>query len=166
MREQDEFSDWAQLRYRSLLHAAYLLTGDRERAQDLVQIALAKTHLAWRRVHSSPDAYVRRVMFTSHADWYRRRPWLELPTDSVPDDVNGADEYDRLHDRDALLQALTCLTPRQRAVVVLRYYHQLSEAETADALGCSSGTVKSTASRALDKLRRHPSLATATEACS
>lgn len=159
MPADDDFATWAGARYGSLLHAAHLLTGDRDSAQDLVQTALAKTQVAWRRVHTAPDAYVRRVMVTSHTDWWRRRTWLERPTEAVRDAPTAGDPVNAVDDRDALLRALRSLTARQRSVVVLRHYVQLSEAETAAALGCSLGTVKSTGSKALARLRVHPSLA-------
>lgn len=165
MTATDDFSTWAASRYGSLLHAAHLLTGDRDSAQDLVQTALAKTQVSWRRVRTSPDAYVRRVLVTTHTDWWRRQPWRERSTASITDFAAHTDEVQAVDDRDAILRALQSLTPRQRAVVVLRHYHQLSELETAAALGCSVGTVKSTASRALARLRVHPSLAASKELC-
>lgn len=165
MAVDDDFAAWAGACYGSLLHAAHLLTGNRDSAQDLVQASLAKTQIAWRRVHSSPDAYVRRVMVTTHTDWWRRQPWREQSTAQVTDSAVPGDAMGTADDRDALLRALQSLTPRQRAVVVLRHYHQLSEAETAAALDCSVGTVKSTASRALARLREHPSIARTKETC-
>jgi RNA polymerase sigma factor (sigma-70 family) len=105
------------------------------------------------------------VLATTHTDWWRRRPWMEQTTDAVTDSAALTDDVGAVDDRDALLRALQSLTPRQRAVVVLRHYHQLSEQETAQALDCSVGTVKSTASRALAQLREHPSLARTKESC-
>ncbi len=155
----DDFEAWATGRYCGLLHAAYLLTGDRDTAQDLVQTALAKTQVAWRRVHTSPDAYVRRAMVTTHTDWWRRQPWRERSTAAITDRPAPDDSHGRVDDRDVLLRALQALPPRMRTVVVLRHYLQLTEAECADVLGCSVGTVKSTTSRALERLRAHPALA-------
>jgi RNA polymerase sigma-70 factor (sigma-E family) len=160
----EEFEAWATGRYGGLLHAAYLLTGDRETAQDLAQTALAKTQVAWRRVHTSPDAYVRRAMVTTHTDWWRRQPWRERSTATFIDRTAVGDSHGQVDDRDALLRALKDLPPRMRTIVVLRYYLQLTERECADLLGCSLGTVKSTASRALDRLRAHPTL-TSKEHC-
>jgi RNA polymerase sigma-70 factor (sigma-E family) len=165
MDDRGDFAEWATSCYSSLLHAAHLLTGDRDSAQDLVQAALAKTQVAWRRVHTSPDAYVRRVLVTTHTDWWRRRPWMEQSTAVIADAPVAGDPTRTVDQRAALLQALQCLTPRQRAVVVLRHYHQLSEQETAYALDCSVGTVKSTASRALARLREHPALEPEKESC-
>lgn len=156
MTATEDFDGWAISRYGSLLHAAYLLTGDRESAQDLVQTALAKTHVAWRRVHTSPDAYVRRAMVTTHTDWWRRQPWRERSTASIADRPAVQNDHARVEDADALLRALQDLPPRMRTIVVLRYYLQHTEAEVAELLGCSLGTVKSTSSRALERLRAHP----------
>ena len=152
-----DFGQWAAGQYRGLLQAAFLLTGDRHSAQDLVQVALAKTQVAWRRVRSNPDAYVRRVLIRAHTDWWRRQTWRETPVVELPivSTVGGERVVDL---RDALLGALRSLTARQRACVVLRHYYELSEQEAADVMGCSVGTVKSTASRALAQLRQHPGL--------
>lgn len=165
MADDGDFAAWAGGCYGSLLHAAHLLTGDRDSAQDLVQTALAKTQVSWRRVRTNPDAYVRRVLVTTHTDWWRRRPWMERPTEQLADTPALRDEMRAVDERASLLQALQSLTPRQRATVVLRHYHQLTEQETADALDCSVGTVKSTASRALALLRAHPALDRTKETC-
>lgn len=153
MSATDDFTAWASGRYASLLHAALLISGEPQAAQDLVQTSLAKTQLAWRRVRDNPDAYVRRVMVTTNTDLWRRQPWRERPTAVLADEPTRADGFGAVDDRDELLRALQHLTHRQRAVVVLRHYVQLSEEETAALLGCSVGTVKSTASRALARLR-------------
>lgn len=153
----DSFEVFVAARSRHLLHAAHLLTGDRHRAEDLLQTALTRAYLRWDRI-DEPEGYVRRTMVNAHTDWWRRKPWRERTTDVVPDVAvaDGSAVYD---ERDAVLAALATLTGRQRAVVVLRYYEGLSEAEIAAALGCSAGTVKSAASRAMTKLRSHPGLA-------
>jgi RNA polymerase sigma-70 factor (sigma-E family) len=153
------FESFVAARSRHLLHAAHLLTGDRHRAEDLLQTALTRAYLTWDRIDSDdPEGYVRRTMINAHTDWWRRKPWREQATELVPEievpDATGA--YDA---RDAVLAALATLSGRQRAVVVLRYYEGLSEAEIAAVLGCSKGTVKSAASRAMAKLREHPGLA-------
>ena len=153
------FESFVAARSRHLLHAAHLLTGDRHRAEDLLQTALTRAYLRWDRIDSDdPEGYVRRTMVNAHTDWWRRKPWREQSTDELPERPVGdvAGSYD---ERDAVLAALATLTARQRAVVVLRYYEGLSEAEIAAALGCSTGTVKSAASRAMAKLRVHPGLA-------
>jgi RNA polymerase sigma-70 factor (sigma-E family) len=138
----------------ALLRTAYLLTGNRQDAEDLLQTALAKTYLAWDRINDkgAVDAYVRRVLVNTQTSWWRRRKIDEYPTDELPEiateDVTVDHEL-----RDALWRALGRLPRRQRAMVVLRYYEDLTEVETAEALGVSGGTVKSTVYRALQKLR-------------
>jgi RNA polymerase sigma-70 factor (sigma-E family) len=136
------------------LHAAWLLTGDRHRAEDLVQTTLAKTYTAWSRVRrEDATAYARRVMVNQHTDWWRRRPWRERPVDELYDRPVVDDPVRRADQRDALVRALARLGRRERAVVVLRYYLDLPEDAVADLMGISPGTVKSAASRALAKLR-------------
>jgi RNA polymerase sigma factor (sigma-70 family) len=104
-------------------------------------------------------------MVTTHTDWWRRQPWRERPTATITDQPQAGDSTRSVDDRDLLLRALQSLSSRQRSVVVLRHYYQLSEAETAQALNCSVGTVKSTSSRALAQLRAHPSLTALKELC-
>ena len=147
----DAFAAFVAARSRHLLQAAHLLTGDRHRAEDLLQTALTRAYLRWDRI-DEPEGYVRRTMVNAHTDWWRRRPWREQPVDEVPETpvADGTASYDT---RDAVLSALATLSPRQRAVVVLRYYEGLSEAEIAAQLGCSPGTVKSACSRAPERLR-------------
>jgi RNA polymerase sigma-70 factor (sigma-E family) len=150
------FEAFVAARSRHLLHAAHLLTGDRHRAEDLLQTALTRAYLRWDRI-DEPEGYVRRTMVNAHTDWWRTKPWREQATSDLPE--SPVPDLSRAYDeRDAVLAALATLTGRQRAVVVLRYYEGLSEAEIAAALGCSAGTVKSAASRAMAKLREHPGL--------
>jgi RNA polymerase sigma-70 factor (sigma-E family) len=152
-----EFSEYMAARQPSLLRTAYLLTGDRHTAEDLVQTALAKLYLSWDRVqsHESVDGYVRRILVNEHNSLWRR-PWKrrERVTAELPAAVTapGANGPGTGHDPDlwALVQTLP---GKQRAAVVLRYYEELSEAETAAVLGVSVGTVKSQTSRALAALR-------------
>jgi RNA polymerase sigma-70 factor (sigma-E family) len=152
--EAEEFPDFVRSASPHLLHTAWLLTGDRHRAEDLVQIALVRTYAAWHRVRTEDAvAYARRVLVNAQHDWWRRRPWREQPVDQLPDAPAAGDSAGRLHDRDALVRALGRLGVRERAVVVLRYYTDLDIEAVADLLGISTGTVKSTASRALAKLR-------------
>lgn len=145
------FDEFARSRMPALLRFAHALTGDPHTAADLVQDALERTVLAWPRVtrQDDPEAYVRRAIVNKHISRWRRLRREHL-TASVPETsyVPAAG-----HDDD-LWAALTTLPPRQRAVIVLRYYEDLSEAQTAETLGCSVGTVKSQASKALAKLRR------------
>ncbi len=149
-----DFTAYLQARQGRLLRTAYLLTGDQHGAEDLLQTSLAKLYLAWERVHDreSVDAYVRRIMVNElNSLWRRAWKRREHPTDELPD-VARSDEYD--DGRDALLwQAVQTLPRKARAVLVLRYYEELTEAETADVLGISVGTVKSQTSRALSALR-------------
>jgi len=141
-----------------LLRTAYLLTRDHALAEDLLQTALTKAWTAWRRIETDPEPYVRKIMVNTYATWWRRRWNGERPAAVLPDVVSPS-EIDGHADRRDLWTALGRLPRRQRAVVVLRYYEGLTEPETAAVLGCSVGTVKSQASRALAKLRVDPALA-------
>ena len=150
----EEFSEYMALRQPSLLRTAYLLTGDRHTAEDLVQTALAKLYLSWDKVRDrgSVDGYVRRILVNEHNSLWRRG-WKrrEHATDELPDTAHS-DAYED-GQRDAVWEVVQTLPRKARAVVVLRYYEQLSEAETAEVLGISVGTVKSQTSRALAALR-------------
>jgi RNA polymerase sigma-70 factor (sigma-E family) len=150
----DEFRDFVAARRPTLLRAAMLLTADRADAEDLLQSALAKTYLAWGRINdrSALDGYVRRAMVNINISWWRRKKLEEYPTDELPD-LPVADHTTRSELHDALGRLLGRLPERQRAAVVLRYYEDLSETEIAETLGVSVGTVKSTVSRAMAKLR-------------
>jgi RNA polymerase sigma-70 factor (sigma-E family) len=165
MRDEDGFAEFATGNARRLRHIARLLTGDEHRAEDLLQIALARTYRRWDRIsrYDDPVAYVRRVLVNAHTDWWRRRWRHELPTGQLPDGPAGGDLAADHADRDLLARALAGLSPRERAVVVLRYYADLSEADIARTLGVTAGTVKSTSSRALAKLRISPALAETTD---
>ena len=119
-----------------------------------MQDALIKTYRAWSRVSgSNPDAYTRKVMYHLNISRWRRTRGMEISTDDPPDGARSVDEAGRSVNRLALRAVLAELAPRQRAVIVLRYFEDATEAETAELLGISVGTVKSTASRALTKLR-------------
>src|SRR3954449_11253587 len=135
-----------------LLRTAYLLTHDHALAEDLVQTALTKAWTAWHRIDADPEPYVRKILVNTYATWWRRKWTGERPTEVLPETA-GANEIDTHAERRDLRSALGRLPRRQRATVVLRYYEGLSEAETAAVLGCSVGTVKSTCSCALAKLR-------------
>ncbi len=160
-----EFTAYLHARQPSLLRTAYLLTGDRHQAEDILQTALAKLYLAWDKVNdrNSIDAYVRRIMVNENNSLWRRA-WKrrEFTTEQLPEGDPHLDAYDEGLSG-ALWDVVQTLPPKARAVVVLRYYEQLSEAETADVLGISVGTVKSQSSRALAALRErvpaelHPS---------
>ncbi|MGA8247902.1 MAG: SigE family RNA polymerase sigma factor [Nocardioides sp.] len=150
------FDEFVASRSRALLRTAYLLTHDHALAEDLLQTALAKAWFAWRRIDGHPEPYVRRILVNTYATWWRRKWNGEQPTERLPE---HAVEEPHPESTD-LWRAMERLPRRQRAVVVLRYFEDLTEAQTADLLGCSVGTVKSQASKALAKLRIDPSLAT------
>lgn len=151
-----EFTEYASGRQHSLLRTAYLLCGDQHTAEDLVQVTLAKLYLSWDRVRTrgSLDGYTRRILVNEHNSLWRRA-WKrrETVTDTPPD--HGERHHDTYDDgtADDLWQFLGTLPKRQRTVLVLRFYDDLSDAEIAAALGISLGTVKSQASRALASLR-------------
>jgi len=147
-----DFTEFVHASWPGLYRTAYLLVGDRELAEDLAQTALAKTYAAWARIddRSAAPAYARRTLVNTAASWFRKKGWRnELPSDELPELGHATDPSTR----PAVLEALRRLPPRQRSVVVLRYYEDLSVAETADALGCSTGTVKSQTFEAFAKLR-------------
>ena len=151
-REYDEF---VRSRTPALLRLAYLLTGDQHLAEDLVQSALARTHQAWVRLRATAnaEAYARRTMYHLQVSWWRRPRLAESMPGELPERGDGVDQGDRVALRATLRQALLRLTASQRAVLVLRFYEDRSEAETADVLGVSVGTVKSQTARALDRIR-------------
>ena len=151
------FDEFVAARSRALLRTAYLLTHDHALAEDLLQTALTKAWFAWRRIDGSPEPYVRRILVNTYASWWRRKWNGEHPTDELPE---PASDETRTEPTD-LWQAMARLPRRQRAVVVLRYFEDLTGAQTAELLGCSVGTVKSQCSKALAKLRIDPALAEA-----
>lgn len=153
-----EFNDFVLARSPALQRAAYLLVGDVALAQDLVQEALTKTYVAWPRLHrtANAEAYTRKVITTTAISWFRRKGWNnERAVEALPE---GTDPARGSHD-DAVVQhavlwsSLQELPPRQRAAIVLRYYEDLTEAQTAEAMGCAVGTVKSQVAAGLTKLR-------------
>ncbi|GIG88021.1 SigE family RNA polymerase sigma factor [Plantactinospora endophytica] len=136
----------------ALLATAVLLTGSRAAAEDLLQAGLERLMRRWNRIHGDKEGYLRRTMYHLAVDqWRSRRRRPEVLVSVEP--PGRSDGTDALHLRQALVQALATLPPRQRTVLVLRYWEQLSEAEAAETLGCSIGTIKSTASRGLSRLR-------------
>lgn len=154
MAAQAEFDAFVGARSRSLLKAAWLLTGDWQLAEDLLQTSLAKAYLAWRRIEDGrEEAYVRRILVTTYVTWWRRAWRAERPGDCSFDVEDPRDLQSEVALRQVVLAALAVLPRRQRATVVLRYYCDLSEAETAAALGCSVGTVKSQSAKGLSRLR-------------
>jgi RNA polymerase sigma-70 factor (sigma-E family) len=154
----DEFDNFMRGRWPSMVRLAYGLTGDAGHAEDLAQAAFARAYASWGRVSraGNPDAYVRRIVINAHRSRFRKRRVAEELRGDLADTLGG--QQPGPEGRSELLDALGRLGPRQRAVIVLRYWLDLSEAETADALGCSVGTVKSQASRGLATLRGHASI--------
>jgi RNA polymerase sigma-70 factor (sigma-E family) len=152
--DEHAFRDYVRARRHALLRTAYLLTGNLADAEDLVQSALAKTYLAWHRIvdRGAVDSYVRRAMVNTQISWWRRRRLEEFPTDEIPDQATA--DYPVSTDvQESLRRAIDRLPQRMRAAVMLRYYEDMTEAEVAEVLGVSVGTVKSTVSRAVAKLR-------------
>ncbi|MFH9665956.1 SigE family RNA polymerase sigma factor [Streptomyces globisporus] len=157
------FSSYVRARGPVLLRTARSLTANPCDAEDLLQTALAKTYVAWERIedHRALDGYVRRALLNTRTSQWRRRKVDEFACEELPERENlptpDPAEQQSLHD--AMWRAVLKLPDRQRAMVVLRYYEDLSEAQTAEVLGVSIGTVKSAVSRALGKLREDPELA-------
>jgi RNA polymerase sigma-70 factor (sigma-E family) len=154
----EDFSAFAVSRWPGLVRLAFGLTGDRWIAEDIAQTALAKAYVAWRRVSRAddPDAYLRRILVNASNRRFRRRRVTEQPGDPPETAVEGP--ADLVSERAALLAALRQLPPRQRAVVVLRYWEDLTDTQIAAVLGCSPGTVRSQLARALAKLRMSSAL--------
>ena len=151
MTAPEGFAEFVLARQAALLRTAYLLTGHAQDAEDLVQTTLVKVVPQWRRISDNPEPYVRRVLVNENVSRWRRRRWREQATDALPEVL--ASEPDRA-ELLAVRDALRSLAPRQRAVLVLRYYEGLSEAEIAATLGIAPGTVKSQARDGLARLRQ------------
>ncbi|WP_198667662.1 SigE family RNA polymerase sigma factor [Glycomyces dulcitolivorans] len=153
-----DFTEWAAAKSRMLLRSAYLLTGNWTTAEDLVQLTLTKTYLAWDKISSaeSIDSYTKRILFNTNASWWRKRTNHERPTDYIRESGSdrGSDFTERGAIRDAMWRHVTALPKRQRAILVLRYYEHRTDAEIAEILGISVGTVKSQSSRALAGMRK------------
>jgi RNA polymerase sigma-70 factor (sigma-E family) len=155
----DGFREFVLARRSALSRTAYLLTGDHTVAEDLLQASLVRTAEHWHRiVGGDPEAYLRRVMVNERTSrWRRRRYAVEVPTSTESLTAlateAGPDTADAVVRRATLVAALAQLAPRQRAVIVLRFFDDLTEAQTAEVLGCSLGTVKSQAHQALARLR-------------
>ena len=153
-----DFDEFVAARSGALLRTAYLLTRDHQLAEDLLQTALTKAWFAWGRTHGNPEAYVRKIVVNTYNSWWRRKWNGEQATEELPD-AGVPDGSDAVATGNDLWAAMGRLPRRQRAVVVLRYFEDLTEAQTAELLGCSVGTVKSQTSKALAKLRIDPALA-------
>jgi RNA polymerase sigma-70 factor (sigma-E family) len=152
-RVRQDFTEFVTARSAELLRLAYVLTADRDAAEDLLQNSLIKAAAHWGRIHSSPEAYVRRIMYREQVSqwrWHARRPetaMAEVPEPPEPDQAGAVEA--RLTLKDALL----ALPPRKRAVLVLRYLEDLPEAQVASILGCSVGTVRSQTYKAIAQLK-------------
>jgi len=151
--DRDSFEEFVAGRYAALVRSAYLLVGNRADAEDLVQTALSKVVPVWQRIEEDPERYVRTVLVRESVNRWRRRRWREVNVAVVPDRAEPLALDTAVTDRLALRQALGQLPPRQRAVVVLRIYEDLTIAEVAAILNCSEGTVKSQTHDALARLR-------------
>jgi RNA polymerase sigma-70 factor (sigma-E family) len=153
--DEEGFREFVRARLPRLSRAAYLLAGGHAQAEDLLQSALVKAATNWKRVSAAgdPESYVRKILYHEHVRLWRRRRFVEQPSTTLPERAAGGNEVDQAVLRLVLEQSLARLTRRQRAVIVLRYFEDLSEAATAHALGCSVGTVKSQTSHALKRLR-------------
>jgi RNA polymerase sigma-70 factor (sigma-E family) len=149
------FDAFVAARGAALMRTASLLTGNRVAAEDALQEALTRVAVRWPKVvrGGAPEPYVRRVLYTVVVDDWRRRRGVEVEPGDAPDRTDGADVAHNVSSSLVLKDALQRLTPRQRAVLVLRYYDDLTEVQTADALGCSVSTVKSQTKHALARLR-------------
>lgn len=153
-RDPAAFAAFVAARSAALHRSAYLMVGERHLAQDLLQEALTKTYAAWPTLRdpAKAEAYTRKVITTTAISWYRRKSWQERPSDTLPE-ASHAGHADELTQREWVWSALQALPPRQRAAIVLRYYEDLTEAQTAAVLGCAVGTVKSQVHAGLASLR-------------
>ena len=157
MRELDqEFQDFIAARGPALLRTAYLLTGDQQLSEDLVQTSLEKALRHWSkiRVPGAAEGYVRRIMYRENVSFWRQRRTREVPMAEPPEQLGPAPPGDAVEDRIVMRTALMRLGARQRTVLVLRFYEDLTEAQVARAMGVTVGTVKSQTAKALDQLRR------------
>jgi RNA polymerase sigma-70 factor (sigma-E family) len=162
----DELADFVRARYPQLLRRAYLMTGSQLAAEDLVQEALARCCAAWRRHPiTEPDAYVHRVMVNVLISRSRLRRFRESSTDTVPE-IESVDATSQHADRDAVWRALLTTAPRQRAVLVLRFYEDMTESEIATCLNITVGTVRSQTAKGLARLRQLTQLATSDDVLS
>ncbi|GAA2317346.1 SigE family RNA polymerase sigma factor [Nonomuraea roseoviolacea subsp. roseoviolacea] len=151
--QQRDFTDFVTARSDRLIRFAYLLTSDQHAAEDLLQTALAKTAGHWRRIRDNPEAYARQVMYHEQVGRWRSPRWSRERLVLTPPDRATDDRTHEVETRITLAQALRVLPPRKRAVLVLRYYEDLSESEAAKIMGCSVGTVRSQTHQAIARLR-------------
>ncbi|HCT76701.1 MAG TPA: hypothetical protein DGG94_20845 [Micromonosporaceae bacterium] len=160
MASSTEFVEFVNARSHRLLRAAYLLTRDHALAEDLLQTALARSWPVWHRIDGDPEPYVRRILVNTHNSWWRRRWNFERPT-AAPPDHGATVPHAEVDDRDEVWRALDKLPKQQRAVLVLRYFEDMSEAQIAETLSISAGSVKNYAAKGLAKLRLDPTFADA-----
>lgn len=160
MAEPEGFREFVAGNSRELLRTAWLLVGDWAMAEDLVQTTLVKVLPKWESIRDQRAApsYVRRALVTTFIGWRRRRWTGELSTGDLGDSIASGDAYAAADTRESLRAALQQLSPRQRSVLVLRYFADLTEVQTARELGCSTGAVKGYAARGLERLRSFPGL--------
>ncbi|HYJ66327.1 MAG TPA: SigE family RNA polymerase sigma factor [Nocardioidaceae bacterium] len=156
----EAFEEFVVARSDRLLRTAYLLTRDYALAEDLLQTSLAKAWSSWHRIEADPESYVRRIIVNTFSTWWRRRWNGELPTEELPEPAGHHPQQGGHHIAVStdLWDAVGRLPKRQRAVVVLRFYEDMSEASIAEVLGVSAGTVKSQSAKALAKLRIDPAI--------
>jgi RNA polymerase sigma-70 factor (sigma-E family) len=149
------FDEYVLTRGPALVRFAHLLTGDEHRAEDLAQEVLARAYVRWRRIAGldRPDLYLRRMLVNAHHSWWRRAVNREVPVGAVRDGPAGGDTESESVERDALWRLVRTLPPKQRAVIVLRYYEDYDDATIAELMNCSEGTVRTQAKRALDRLQ-------------
>lgn len=157
MDPRPSFAEFVTARSTALYRTALLLTGHSASAEDLLQDALERAYRRWDRIEvlEAPEAYVRRILVNLATDRWRRRRFTEQPLESWHEPATNQDAADQVAVRDSLTGALRRLTPRQRAVLVLRYWDGLTELETAVVMNCAVGTVKATAHQALARMRAH-----------
>ncbi len=156
MADEAAFDDFVVARSQALLRTAYLLTQDESLAEDLLQTALTKAWFKWSRI-DDPEAYVRRILVTTSASWWRRRWTREMPSAELPERETSLGDQTSVASQD-IWEAIGRLPRRQRAAIVLRYLEDRTEGETAELLNCTVGTVKSQCAKARAKLRLDPAL--------
>ena len=154
-RARQDFAEFVAGRSAELLRLVYVLTADQHAAEDLLQSALTKAAARWGRIHSAPEGYVRQIMYREQVSWWRRRARRPVTVARVPERP-AQDQMVMVEARLALRDALLALPPGKRAVLVLRYLEDLPEAQVADILGCSVGTVRSQTHKAIAQLRSVP----------
>jgi RNA polymerase sigma-70 factor (sigma-E family) len=155
----NDFDVYVTVAWPRLVRSAWLLTGDWHKAEDLVQTVLARAYSRWHRIGSdAPDAYLRAMLATTFLTWWRRRWRGEIPCTYIVETAATTDAHSHTELQHVVRNALLCLPHQQRAVLMLRFHADLTEAATAGALGISVGAVKSYTARALATLRQHPSL--------